>query len=240
MQSATDHAFACSGPCGRREIASIVMGWLGQLLGRGLAPGRTASSARFGMRYERREACWHRAVGVVAWRAGRWLGATRANAPESMALICTRLTSSYILTQNARTPQRSPHKSSGSDSSSSFKSVLPCSSCEARAGNCYALSIELRGRANPRPTRHLTRKAMKIFKPLALTLLLLSGAASAGTLPSTNVPGSTPGVTRVLACDSVSFATGTAQNRAACRRMFAREARPSVQTAPLTASDYAS
>ncbi|MHB9836978.1 hypothetical protein Q8F57_019280 [Paraburkholderia terrae] len=81
---------------------------------------------------------------------------------------------------------------------------------------------------------------MKIFKPLALTLLLLSGAASAGTLPSTGNPGSNPGDSRLLACDSVSFAAGTAQNRAACRRVFAREARPTVQTSPLTASDYAS
>ncbi|AUT57488.1 hypothetical protein [Paraburkholderia caribensis] len=81
---------------------------------------------------------------------------------------------------------------------------------------------------------------MKIFKPLALTLLLLSGAASAGTLPSTSNPDSSPGDSRTLACDSVSFATGTAQNRAACRRVFAREARPTVQTSPLTASDYAS
>ncbi|BDC43545.1 hypothetical protein PTKU15_68420 [Paraburkholderia terrae] len=81
---------------------------------------------------------------------------------------------------------------------------------------------------------------MKMFKPVGLTLLLLSGAASAGTLPSTDNLGSNSRDSRMLACDSVSFATGTAQNRAACRRMFAREARPTVQTSPLTASDYAS
>ncbi|MFT4069763.1 hypothetical protein [Paraburkholderia sp.] len=41
-------------------------------------------------------------------------------------------------------------------------------------------------------------------------------------------------------CDSVSFATGSPRNRAACRRIFAREARPTVQTSPLTASDFGS
>ncbi|MBN3763763.1 hypothetical protein [Burkholderia sp. Ac-20365] len=79
---------------------------------------------------------------------------------------------------------------------------------------------------------------MDIFKPLALSLLLVGGAANAGTLQPASHTADRDG--RAPMCDSVSFATGTAQNRAACRRMFAREARPTVQTSPLTASDYAS
>jgi hypothetical protein len=81
---------------------------------------------------------------------------------------------------------------------------------------------------------------MNILKPLGLTYMLLCGAANAGTLqPASDTPVH-PTNGRAPFCDSVSFATGSAQNRAACRRVFAREARPTVQTSPLTASDYAS
>jgi hypothetical protein len=60
-------------------------------------------------------------------------------------------------------------------------------------------------------------------------------ALAADSSPS---PASSPAVT--AQCDSVSFAAGTPQNRAACRRVFARQTRPTVQTSPLTASDYGS
>jgi hypothetical protein len=81
---------------------------------------------------------------------------------------------------------------------------------------------------------------MNVLKPLLLGSMLLSGAAGAATLQSAGGRTPDPTNTRALLCDSVSFATGTPQNRAACRRVFARDTRPSVQTAPLTASDYAS
>ncbi|MBN3756572.1 hypothetical protein G3N95_26800 [Paraburkholderia sp. Tr-20389] len=81
---------------------------------------------------------------------------------------------------------------------------------------------------------------MNVFKLLALTSMLVCGAANAGTLQATEHPASVPSNGYVVQCDPVSFATGSAQNRATCRREFAREARPNVQTSPLTASDYAS
>ena len=81
---------------------------------------------------------------------------------------------------------------------------------------------------------------MNILKPLGLTYMLLCGAANAGTIQPAGDTSIHPAAGRALLCDSESFATGSAQNRAACRRVFAREARPTVQTSPLTASDYAS
>jgi hypothetical protein len=81
---------------------------------------------------------------------------------------------------------------------------------------------------------------MNVLKPLVLLSALSCGAASAGTLPPAGNSSTQTANGHTVSCDSVSFATGSAQNRAACRRLFAREARPSVQTAPLTASDYAS
>ncbi|WP_109480470.1 hypothetical protein [Paraburkholderia sp. C35] len=81
---------------------------------------------------------------------------------------------------------------------------------------------------------------MTIFKPFALTLLLAASAANASTLQPASPAAGHSGNGATAMCDSVSFATGSAQNRAACRRLFAREARPTVQTSPLTASDYAS
>lgn len=81
---------------------------------------------------------------------------------------------------------------------------------------------------------------MNILKPVALTLMLLCGAANAGTLQSNGNSANHRMNGSAAQCDSVTFATGTPQNRAVCRRIFAREARPNVQTSPLTASDYAS
>ncbi|MEM5340674.1 hypothetical protein [Paraburkholderia azotifigens] len=81
---------------------------------------------------------------------------------------------------------------------------------------------------------------MNLLKPLVLISALLCGAAHAGTILPAGDTSNHSANDRALLCDSVSFATGSAQNRAACRRVFAREARPTVQTAPLTASDYAS
>ncbi|OLL32698.1 hypothetical protein BTH42_05605 [Burkholderia sp. SRS-W-2-2016] len=61
--------------------------------------------------------------------------------------------------------------------------------------------------------------------------------AAADASPET--AGSAPS-TLSAQCDSVSFATGTRQNRAACRRIFARQIRPTVQTSPQTAADFGS
>jgi hypothetical protein len=80
---------------------------------------------------------------------------------------------------------------------------------------------------------------MKPSKPLSLLAALLCAAATQSALAS---PDASSGREAAVAaqCDSVSFASGTPANRAACRRIFARQTRPTVQTSPLTASDYGS
>ncbi|WP_321889543.1 hypothetical protein [Paraburkholderia bannensis] len=81
---------------------------------------------------------------------------------------------------------------------------------------------------------------MNTLKLAILASVLTCGAAHAGALtPAANGAPQTANV-QAPQCDSASFATGGAKNRQACRRAFAREARPTVQSAPLTASDYAS
>jgi hypothetical protein len=80
---------------------------------------------------------------------------------------------------------------------------------------------------------------MKPSKQLSLLAALLCAAAIQPALAS---PDASSGYERATPaqCDSVSFASGTPGNRAACRRIFARQTRPTVQSAPLTASDYGS
>jgi hypothetical protein len=80
---------------------------------------------------------------------------------------------------------------------------------------------------------------MKPFKPLLLLGALLGAAATQSALASPDVSSDYAKAT-MAQCDSVSFASGSPANRAACRRIFAREVRPTVQTSPLTASDFGS
>ena len=81
---------------------------------------------------------------------------------------------------------------------------------------------------------------MNTLKLAMLASVLACGAAHAGTLTSTDGGAPQTASVKTQQCDSVSVATGGAKNRQACRREFARAARPTVQSAPLTASDYAS
>ncbi|WP_321814059.1 MULTISPECIES: hypothetical protein [unclassified Paraburkholderia] len=81
---------------------------------------------------------------------------------------------------------------------------------------------------------------MKFLKLAVLATAVLCGAAHASTLTTADNSGQQLAHLKVQQCDSASFATGGAKNRQACRREFAREARPTVQTAPQSASDYAS
>ncbi len=72
--------------------------------------------------------------------------------------------------------------------------------------------------------------------PAAIVLLAFATDAMAGSAQSVQ---STNGAqAQTPQCDSASFAAGSSANRAACRRMFARELRPSVQNSPQTAADY--
>jgi hypothetical protein len=81
---------------------------------------------------------------------------------------------------------------------------------------------------------------MKILTLAVLATAVVCGAAHASTLTTADSSDQQVAQLKAPQCDSVSFATSGAKNRKACRREFAREARPTVQTAPLSASDYAS
>jgi hypothetical protein len=80
---------------------------------------------------------------------------------------------------------------------------------------------------------------MKPIKPLLLLGALFCAAAAQSALAAPDTS-SDQGKAVVAQCDSVSFASGSPANRAACRRIFARQVRPNVQTSPLTASDFGS
>jgi hypothetical protein len=90
------------------------------------------------------------------------------------------------------------------------------------------------------PERAGATDAMKIVKLFACMGLLVGSVASAFALGAPANDAGQPAQAAPLRCDAVSFALGTPQGRAACRRQFARETRPNVQQAPLTVSDYAS
>jgi hypothetical protein len=81
---------------------------------------------------------------------------------------------------------------------------------------------------------------MKPIKPLLLLGALLCAAATQSALASPAAASSGQDQATPAQCDSVSFASDSPANRAACRRLFARQVRPTVQTSPLTASDFGS
>lgn len=81
---------------------------------------------------------------------------------------------------------------------------------------------------------------MKTLKLAVLASFLACGAAHAASATLTDNADQRPASVQPAQCDSASFAAGSAKNRQLCRKEFARAARPTVQTAPLSASDYAS
>ncbi|WP_206384062.1 hypothetical protein, partial [Burkholderia multivorans] len=80
-------------------------------------------------------------------------------------------------------------------------------------------------------------KNRNLVAPAAVLLFALtaSGLSYADTEPK---PASN--IVATTRCDAASFAKSDASYRQGCRRMFAREPRPSVQTSPQAAADFAS